>query len=125
MVPDPSSNVQWPNSPDGNTDPGTVTVKPVEPLVEPEVACIIVLPAATAVTSPVLLIVAVVVLAELQVTEFVRFWVLLSLYVPMAVNCRSGVLVASEEFAGVTLIKTRTGGVIVRIVELVIDTEAD
>ena len=56
-----------------------VTVRFVEPLIEPEVARIVVLPVATPVASPALVIVAAAVFVELQVTELVRFWVLLSL----------------------------------------------
>jgi hypothetical protein len=61
------------------TSTGAVTVRLVEPLIEPDTAEIVVLPVATPVASPAVVIVAVVVLVELQVTELVRFWVLLSL----------------------------------------------
>ena len=61
------------------TSTGAVTVKFVEPLIEPDAAEIVVLPVATPVASPTLVIVAVAVFVELQVTELVRFWVLLSL----------------------------------------------
>ena len=64
-----------------------VTVRPVEPLIEPEVAEIVVLPMPTPVANPPLVIVAAAVFVELQVTELVRFCVLPSLYVPVAVNC--------------------------------------
>ena len=56
-----------------------VTVRFVEPLMEPEVARIVVLPVATPVASPPLVIVATAVFVELHVTELVRFCVLLSL----------------------------------------------
>jgi len=55
------------------------TVRFVVPLIEPEVADIVVLPVATPVASPALVIVATAVFVELQVTELVRFCVLLSL----------------------------------------------
>ena len=58
---------------------GAVTVSPVEPLIDPEVALIVVLPAATPVARPALVIVATAVFVELHVTELVRFCVLLSL----------------------------------------------
>src|ERR1700733_2890522 len=59
-----------------DTNIGGVTVSVVEPLIEPELACIVVLPAPTPVASPPLVIVATVVLLEVQLTELVRFcWV--------------------------------------------------
>jgi hypothetical protein len=61
------------------TSTGAVTVKFVEPLIEPDAAEIVVLPVPTPVASPALVIVATAVFVELQVTELVRFWVLLSL----------------------------------------------
>ena len=53
-----------------------VTVNPVEPVIVPEVAWMVVLPVATAVASPPALMVATVVLVEVQVTVLVRFCVL-------------------------------------------------
>jgi len=53
-------------------------------LIDPETAWIVVLPLATPVARPALVIVAVAVLEEVHVTELVRFWVLLSLEVPVA-----------------------------------------
>jgi hypothetical protein len=50
-------------------------------------------------------IVATAVFVELHVTELVRFCVLLSLYVPVAVNC-CAVPLATEAFAGVADIDT-------------------
>ena len=55
------------------------TVRVVDPLIDPEVARMVVLPGATPDVNPVLLIVATAVFVELQVTELVRFCVLLSL----------------------------------------------
>jgi hypothetical protein len=55
------------------------TVSPVDPMIDPDVARIVVLPAATPVASPALLIVAAAVFVELHVTVLVRFCVLLSL----------------------------------------------
>jgi hypothetical protein len=63
------------------------TVNPVEPLTEPKAAEILLVPAATLVTSPLLLIVAAVAVDELQSTDVVMSCVLLSLKVPVAVNC--------------------------------------
>ena len=60
------------------------------PETEPEVAVIVLVPAATAEAIPivplVLLIVATLAADEVQVTELVRFFVLLSLNVPVATN---------------------------------------
>ena len=61
------------------TNTGAVTVRVVEPLIDPDVAEIVVVPVPAAVASPALEIVATAVLVELQVTELVRFCVLLSL----------------------------------------------
>jgi hypothetical protein len=99
-----------------------VTVKPVEPLTDPEVACIVVLPVFTPVASPVAPIVAATVLVELHVTELVRFCVLLSLYVPVAVNCCVA-LFTIDPFAGVTVRETNTGAVTVNPVEPLIDPD--
>ena len=52
---------------------------------------------------------------ELQVTELVRFWVLASLYVPVAVNC-SVVPSAIDGFVGVTVTDISTAAVIVSVV---------
>ena len=64
-----------------------VTVRTVEPLMEPDVARMVEVPNPTPVARPALLIVAVALVTDVQVTEFVRFCVLLSVYVPVAVNC--------------------------------------
>jgi hypothetical protein len=68
-----------------------LTVRVVVAQTLPEVALIVVDPAATDVASPfepaALLIVAMPVLDELQVTAAVRFCVVLSENVPVAVNC--------------------------------------
>lgn len=68
-----------------------LTVRVVVAEMLPEVAVIVVDPAATDVARPLdpaaLLIVAAPVLEEDQVTDAVRFWVVLSEYVPVAVNC--------------------------------------
>ena len=61
------------------TSVGAVTVRVVEPLIEPDAAEIVVVPVPTPVASPPLPIIAAAVFVELQVTELVRFCVLLSL----------------------------------------------
>lgn len=55
------------------------TVRVVEPETEPEVAVMVALPAETPVASPALLMLATLALFEVQLTEFVRFFVVLSL----------------------------------------------
>ena len=55
-----------------------VTVNVVEPLTAPEVALIVLVPAATPVASPALVMVALAGVPEAHVTEEVRFCVLLS-----------------------------------------------
>ena len=64
-----------------------VTVRVVEPLIAPDVALIVEVPTAAALARPAALIVAVVVVPEDQVTLDVRFCVVPSLNVPVAVNC--------------------------------------
>ena len=62
-----------------DTRAGGITVRFVEPLIAPEVAEIVVVPAPAPVAKPVLLMVAAAVFVELQLTELVRFCVLPSL----------------------------------------------
>jgi hypothetical protein len=56
-----------------------VTVRRVEPLIAPDVAVMVLVPAAAAVANPPAVMVAVAVVPEAQVTEAVRFCVVLSL----------------------------------------------
>jgi hypothetical protein len=81
-----------------------------------------VLPAATPVASPVPLIVAAAVLVEVHVTALVRFWLLPSLKIPMAVNCDVAPVVI-EELAGVTPTDTKTGALTVNPVVPLIEPE--
>src|SRR5216684_4026373 len=78
-----------------------VTVSSVEPEIPPNVALIELVPTATAVASPPAVMVAVAGVAEAQVTWAVRFCVVASLYVPVAVNCCVAPLVI-EGLGGVT-----------------------
>jgi hypothetical protein len=97
-----------------------VTVNVVEPLIAPNVACIVVVPKRAIVANPcepdALLIVATLGADELHAAVLVRFCVLPSLYVPVAVN---GCVLptAIEAFAGVTAIDTSTAAVTVSVVE--------
>ena len=64
-----------------------VTVSKVEPLIGDDVAVIVEVPTPAPLASPAALIVAVVVVPEFQVTVDVKFCVVPSLNVPVAVNC--------------------------------------
>ena len=92
------------------------TVSTVDPDTAPEVAVIVLVPTATAVAKPTAVIVAVAVVPELQVTWLVRFCVLLSEYVPVAVNCCVNPF-ATDGFAGVTAIDTNVAAPTVNTVE--------
>jgi hypothetical protein len=70
-----------------------------------------------------LLIVAIPVLLEFQVTVVVRFCVLLSEKLPVAVNC-SVPVVPMVGFAGVTAIDISVAAVTVRVAEPLIAPEA-
>lgn len=93
-----------------------LTINEAVPLTESSEALIVEVPGATAWASPIvgaaLLMVAAEVLEEDQVTVVVRFCLLLSLYVPVAMNCWV-VPAARVTGAGVMEIETRPG-VIVR-----------
>ena len=88
------------------------TVSEVEPLIFPKAAEIVVLPVATLVTCPVLATVAAAGFDDVHRTEFETSCVLLSLKVPVAVNCLV-VPFAILELAGVTAIDTRLAPVTV------------
>ena len=79
------------------------------------------LPAATPVARPPLVIVATAPLLDVQLTELVRFCWLPSLYVPVAVNC-SVVPFATDAFTGVTASDT-SAVVTVSVVEALIVPE--
>lgn len=65
----------------------TYTARGVEATILPDEALIVVDPATSAVANPALLIAAIASLEDPQVTDEVMSWVVLSVYVPMAVNC--------------------------------------
>jgi hypothetical protein len=58
---------------------GAVTVSEALPVMEPEAAVIVSVPCPSALATPLLLMVAKVVLEELQITLLLRFWLLPSL----------------------------------------------
>jgi len=99
-----------------------VTVSTVEPTTDPDVALIVLVPIATPVAKPPVAMVAVAVVPDAQVTEAVTFFVLLSLYVPVAVNCCVRPL-AIDGFAGVTAIDCRGAAVTVSTVEPTTDPD--
>jgi hypothetical protein len=88
------------------------TVSPVDPLIAPKSALIVLPPVATLVSRPWLLMVAAAGFEEVQTTEAVTSCVLLSLNVPVALNCFV-VPTAILEFAGVTTIEIKVAPEIV------------
>jgi hypothetical protein len=103
-----------------DTRVGPATVSEVLPLNAPNIAVIVVEPLLIPVANPDPLIVAKPVGDEIHATVLVKFWVLPSVYVPIAVNC-TVVPDFIEGFAGVTVIETRAGGATVRVVDPVIE----
>lgn len=99
------------------------TARTVAPVIEPDVAWIVDEPTPTPLARPVLEIVAMLVVREDQVTELVMFWVVPSLYLPVAVNWSVSPF-AMEGFAGVTAIDDRVAPVTVSIVEAVTEPDA-
>jgi uncharacterized membrane protein len=98
------------------TSVADVTVKVADPLMAPETALILLVPVPTAVTIPPAVIVATLVLCELQVTEPVMFCVELSENVPVAVNC-SEVPFAIERLGAVTAIEISVAAVTVNVAD--------
>ena len=92
-----------------------VTVSVVVPLTLPEVAVIVVEPVASAEARPVMQIVATATFDEVQATVPVRFWVVPSVNVPVAVNCCVRPL-AMDGLPGVTAIDVTTAAVTVSVV---------
>ena len=105
-----------------DTSVGGVTVNVVDPLIDPDVAWIMVFPCDTLVANPVPFIVAALVFEEDHNAELVKFCLLPSLYVPVAVHC-CVVPAGTDAFAGVTAIDTSVGGVIVNVVDPLIDPD--
>ena len=109
-----------------DTSAAAVTVRVVEPEINPEVAVIVVTPTALALARPseppAFEIVAALSFEDDQVTAEVRSCVEASVKVPMAVNC-CVVPFARLGSAGVTSMETRVAAVAVRVVEPEIDPE--
>ena len=105
-----------------DTNEAEVTVRMVDPVTDPEIAEMVVVPPPVPVARPPLEIVATPCDEELQFTVLVRFCVLPSVYDPVAVNC----LVLPKGIvgiAGVTVIESKAAGVTVNVVEPLIDPE--
>ena len=83
-----------------------VTVRLAVPLMAPRVAVIVALPTVEVLARPPLLMVATLVALEFQVTEPVRFWVLPSLRLPVAMNCWLNPA-ATEAVEGDTVMEVR------------------
>ena len=97
-----------------------VTVSSVDPLTEFRLAPMVLVPAVFAVTRPPVAMVAVEVFEDDHVTEAVRFSVLLSVYVPVALNCWVAPLIMVG-FPGVMAMDCRAGGVTVSNVDPAIE----
>ncbi len=104
------------------TNATAVTVSVVVPLIFPTVAVMVVLPVAALCAKPVKSTVATVGTLELQIAVLVRFWVVESVYVPVAVNCWV-VPSAMDGLAGVMAIESNTAAVTVKVVELETEPE--
>jgi hypothetical protein len=100
-----------------------VTVSAVDPLIVPEVAVIVVVPAVAPVANPPLPMAATEVADEVQIDVVVRFLVVPLLYVPVAVNC-SVLPAAIEGEAGAMAIDVSVAAVTVKALEPVIVPEA-
>lgn len=99
---------------------GWETVNIVPPDTDSAVAVMLVLPAASALASPELPMVAIDVAEENQLTELVASFVLPLLKVSTAVNCWYAPT-GTEEFAGMTVIDVKVGGVALIVVAPVTD----
>src|SRR5277367_6196998 len=99
-----------------------VTVSKVEPEIDDDVAVMVEVPTPAPEARPAALIVAAVVVAELHVTVPVKFCVVPSLNVPVAMNCCVAPLVI-EGFAGVTAMDCSVAAVTVSTVEPEIDDD--
>jgi hypothetical protein len=93
-----------------------VIVMTVEPVIPLRLALIVLVPTFTAVAKPPEVMVAALVVADAQVTVLVRFCVLLSEKVPVAVNCRVSPL-GTDGMAGVTAMDCSVAAVTVMTVE--------
>jgi len=91
-------------------------VREASPETEPKLAVIVVAPVPALVATPCLLITATLAFEEVQLTCVVRFCMVPSLKLPVAVN-DAGAPKTMEELAGVIAIETRVAFVTVRLAE--------
>jgi hypothetical protein len=106
-----------------DTSAAAVTVSTVDALNAPEAAVTVAVPIATLCATPALLIVAVEGVSDVHVAVLVRFCVVPSVKVPVAVNCWL-VPFAIDGVAGVTAIDTSAAEVTVSVVDPVSEPEA-
>ena len=95
----------------------------VLPVIDPEAALMVAEPATKPSARPLGEMVVIVVFDVDHFTELVRFCVLLSVNVPVAVNCWVSPR-AAEGFAGVTAMDTKAAAETVDVVEPVTEPEA-
>ena len=112
----PSANDALAGVTASDTSTACPTFKVAVAVIEPDVAVIVALPTPAPVATPPATIVATPVADELQLTDPVRFCVLPSLYVPVAVNC-SVVPFAIETLPGVTDNEVNTAAVTVNVAD--------
>lgn len=105
------------------TNAAAVTVSVVVPLIFPTLAIMVVLPVAALCAKPVESTVATVDTLELQLAVLVRFRVVESVYIPVAVNCWLVPTDAMDGLAGVMAIESNTAVVMVKMVEPETDPE--
>jgi hypothetical protein len=105
------------------TKAAAVTVSVVIPLIFPTEEVMVVLPVSALCAKPVEPTVATAVALELHVAVFVRFWVVESVYVPVAVNCWVDPTDAMEGSIGVMSIEANTSVVTDNVVEPEIEPE--
>jgi hypothetical protein len=101
-------------------EPPTVSV--ADPLIDPEVAVMVVVPRLTLMARPEALIVATSGLEELQDTLPISACVLPSMYVPVAANCTASPT-GIEKVVGLTAINMGVAGDTVNTVEALIEPE--
>jgi hypothetical protein len=111
----PSAIEELPGETAIDSKAAAVTVSVVVPLIEPEVALRVEVPAAKLAASPCALIVATPVEDDVHRTVGLTSWALPSVKVPVAVNC-CVVPSGMDGIAGVTTIETKAAGVTVNAV---------
>jgi hypothetical protein len=104
------------------TSVADVTVRTLEPFTEPQVAEMLAVPCAALVAKPAALIVAVAGVSDDQFAVLVRFCVLPSVYVPVAMNC-AFVPGAIDDVAGVTAIDTSVAAVTARVADPLVEPD--